>query len=137
MKSSAFESVKEFHEKFGLHVEENPTLPNEQTRELRKKLLREEVDEYLEAEDNDDLTEMCRELSDVLYIVYGTAVSYGLPIDAMFREIHQSNMSKLDKDGKPLIREDGKILKGENFKKPDPERVMAKHSIGNHTHAKE
>lgn len=124
MNSTSFNNVKEFHEKFGLHIEDQPTLPDENTRELRRKLLREEVEEYLEAEDNDDITEICRELSDVLYIVYGTAVSYGLPIDQMFAEIHNSNMSKLGKDGKPVIREDGKILKGENFAPPDPKRVM-------------
>lgn len=121
-----FEKVWEFHTAFGQVRNTIPTLPGSETladpnslRSLRKRLLEEEYNEYVEGEDNNDLVEIADAIADILYIAYGTAVSYGLPMDEIFNEVHASNMSKLGEDGKPIYREDGKILKGPNFFKPD------------------
>lgn len=116
----------EFHTAFGQVRNTVPTLPGSETladpnslRSLRKRLLEEEYNEYVEGEDNNDLVEIADAIADILYIAYGTAVSYGLPMDEIFNEVHASNMSKLGEDGKPIYREDGKILKGPNFFQPD------------------
>lgn len=113
------EQVYEFTEANDLPRPKTPVLPDFQTRKLRKKLLREEYNEYLDGEDNDDLVEIADALCDILYIVYGTGITYGLPMKELFDEVHRSNMSKLGEDGKPIRREDGKILKGPNYFKPD------------------
>lgn len=116
--------VYEFHKKFNSHISSSPTLPKDDERSLRISLLSEEYQEYLLGEKNNDLVEIADALGDMLYIIYGTAVSYGLPIDAIFQEIHDSNMSKLDKNGNPIYREDGKILKGDNYFKPDLKKII-------------
>jgi len=91
---------------------------------LRRKLLKEEVEEYFEGEDKDDLENVAKELADIIYIVCGTAVSYGIPLDRVFDEVHRSNLSKLGDDGKPLRREDGKILKGPNYSPPNIKKIL-------------
>ena len=111
--------VKEFQKAFRSNVGTTPNLPSEDERSLRIKLLKEEFDEYMEGENNNDLVEISDALGDMLYIIYGTAVSYGIPLDEIFLEIHRSNMSKLDEDGNPIFREDGKVLKGNNYFKPN------------------
>lgn len=116
--------VKKFQEIFGANIGSKVALPDEDERILRIKLLREEFDEYLEGEDNNDIIEIADALGDMMYIIYGTAISYGIPLDEVFKEIHDSNMSKLDKNGKPIYREDGKILKGESYFKPDIKRIL-------------
>lgn len=116
--------VYDFHKKFNSHVSSRPTLPDDSERTLRKSLLTEEYNEYLLGEKNNDIVEIADALGDMLYIIYGTAVSYGLPIDNIFQEIHDSNMSKLDKNGNPVYREDGKILKGDNYFKPDLKKII-------------
>jgi len=83
---------------------------------LRFELIMEEVDEFENATDKENLL---KELADILYVVYGYAATYGLPIDAAFKRVHESNMSKLGEDGKPIYREDGKVLKGPNYKPAD------------------
>ena len=83
---------------------------------MRFKLITEEVDEFANATDKENLL---KELADILYVVYGYAATYGLPIDAAFKRVHESNMSKLGEDGKPIYREDGKVLKGPNYKPAD------------------
>jgi predicted HAD superfamily Cof-like phosphohydrolase len=113
------EQVYEFTEANELPRPSTPELPDFATRKLRKKLLREEYNEYLDGEDNDDLVEIADALCDILYIVYGTGITYGLPMKELFDEVHRSNMSKLGEDGTPIRREDGKILKGPNYFKPD------------------
>lgn len=117
--------VYEFHKIYGAHIGKYAELPSTDIRELRRKLLAEEFDEYIEGEDTNDLIEIADALGDMLYIIYGTAVSYGLPINEIFNEIHRSNMSKLDAAGKPIRRDDGKILKGPNYFKPDIASILS------------
>ena len=114
-----FEMVKEFHEKFNHANPSQPQLPSEDLYNLRRELIREEFAELDVAYNNKDLIGMADALGDMLYVVYGAAVALGLPMNEIFREIHTSNMSKLDSNGNPIYREDGKVLKGPNFKSPD------------------
>ncbi len=115
-------AVREFHEAFGLGVAEEPTvaLPKE-VLELRYKLMDEENREYLEAGQNNDLVEVADALGDMLYILCGTILEHGMQykIEEVFEEIQRSNMSKLGADGKPIYREDGKVLKGPHYFKPN------------------
>jgi predicted HAD superfamily Cof-like phosphohydrolase len=113
-----YDAVDEFHAAFNLPRAETPILPDTSTRELRKNLLREEFEEYLAAEADNDLVEVADALADIIYIACGTAVAYGIPLDLVFAEVHRSNMSKLGDDGKPIYREDGKVLKGPNYSPP-------------------
>lgn len=127
MTKTNFERVQEFHRTYKLNVGENPVLLAQEERDLRIRLLREEFEEYLEGEANDDIVEIADALGDILYIVYGTAVSYGIPIDEIFQEIHDSNMSKLGEDGEPIYREDGKVLKGPGYFKPRIDAIIERH----------
>lgn len=90
--------------------------------------MREENEEYLEAANNDDLVEVADALGDMLYILCGTIIEHGMQevIEDVFEEIQRSNMSKLGADGKPIYREDGKVLKGENYFKPDIASILEK-----------
>ena len=116
------QAVTEFHKAFGLGLEFKPNanLPSEIT-ELRYKLMKEENEEYLEAVKSNDLIEIADALGDMLYILCGTIISHGFQnkIEALFDEIQRSNMSKLGSDGKPIYREDGKIMKGPNYFTPN------------------
>ena len=122
-------AVTEFHNAFGLSVELKPKadLPSAIT-ELRYNLMKEENEEYLEAVKSNDLIEIGDALGDMLYILCGTIISHGFQdkIEAIFDEIQRSNMSKLGADGKPIYREDGKVLKGPNYFKPDIEKILKK-----------
>lgn len=120
-----YHKVKQFHEIYDCNIGSHPVFPSDDERELRKNLLKEEFDEYLKAEEDSDLVEVADALGDMLYIIYGTAVSYGLPINDIFDEIHNSNLSKLDENGLPIRREDGKILKGPNYFRPNVAGVIA------------
>ncbi len=114
--------VREFHEAFGLGIKEAPTAQlGEAKNLLRYKLMREENEEYLEAANEGDLEEVADALGDMLYILCGTILEHGMQykIEEVFAEIQRSNMSKLGEDGKPIYREDGKVLKGPNYFKPD------------------
>ena len=119
--------VLEFHKTYGSNIGDTPRLPSEAERKLRRDLLEEEYKEYIHGEETHDLVEIADALGDMLYIIYGTAVSYGLPINEIFQEIHDSNMSKLDEHGKPIYREDGKILKGPNYFKPNLAKIIENH----------
>lgn len=116
--------VEKFHEIYNANISVTPQFPDAAERELRKSLLKEEYEEYLEGENTDDYVAVCDALADMLYIIYGTAVSYGIPINEIFQEVHNSNLSKLGEDGKPMYREDGKVLKGPNYFKPDIKRII-------------
>ncbi|GAB5557475.1 MAG: nucleoside triphosphate pyrophosphohydrolase family protein [Schleiferiaceae bacterium] len=96
---------------------------------LRYKLMREENEEYLEAAENGDLVEIADALGDMMYILSGTILKHGLQdvIEEIFEEIQRSNMSKLGADGKPIYREDGKVLKGPNYFKPNIAGILKKH----------
>jgi predicted HAD superfamily Cof-like phosphohydrolase len=113
--------VKDFHRSFGLPVEEQPVSEiSEREFMLRFNLMKEENEEYLEACREGDLNGIADALGDMMYILFGTIVRHGLQdkMERVFEEIHQSNMSKLGHDGKPIYREDGKVLKGPNYFKP-------------------
>lgn len=120
----AFEKLWEFHEVYNAVRQRTPAFADEKTREMRLKILLEEFEEYKEAEKNNDLVEVADALADIIYIAIGTAVAYGLPMDEIFNEVHRSNMSKLGADGKPIYREDGKVLKGPNFTPPDISNII-------------
>lgn len=108
------ESVARFHDAFGVPVKDRPTQPTNERRALRIGLLQEEWHEYLEAERKRDMVEIADALGDMLFVIIGTAAEYGLPIQEIVREICRSNLTKI---GGP-IREDGKILKSENYEPP-------------------
>jgi predicted HAD superfamily Cof-like phosphohydrolase len=121
--------VKEFHSVFGLEYHEEPKSGiDKKIIELRHRLMQEENDEYMEAAMKGDLPLIADALGDKLYILCGTIVAHGLQhkIAEVFNEIHRSNMSKLDSDGKPIYREDGKILKSKNYFLPDIKGVLEK-----------
>jgi predicted HAD superfamily Cof-like phosphohydrolase len=118
-----YKDVKEFQTAVGQNVSEVPEFPDENERVLRRKLLKEEVEEYFDGEDKDDLENVAKELADIIYIVCGTAASYGIPLDRVFEAVHSSNMAKLV-DGKPIRREDGKILKPEGWTPPDIKKIL-------------
>jgi predicted HAD superfamily Cof-like phosphohydrolase len=120
---SYFTDVKDFQEAFGQRVGVKPELPELQERALRMNLIVEEFEEYMDAEENDDLVEIADALADIIYIACGTAVSYGIPLDRIFDEVHSSNMAKLV-DGKVIRREDGKIQKPEGWQPPNIEKII-------------
>ena len=120
-------AVSRFHEAFGLGESEFPTASlKETTVLLRHRLMAEENEEYLEAAKNNDLTEVADALGDMLYILCGTILEHGMQevIDEVFSAIQESNMSKLGADGKPIYREDGKVMKGPGYFKPDIRGVL-------------
>jgi len=118
-----FTDVRAFHRAFEQRVGDKPELPDPAERDLRVKLLREEFREYIDAETDHDIVEIADALADIIYIVCGTAVSYGIPLDDIFEEVHASNMAKLV-DGKVIRRADGKIQKPEGWEPPDIERIL-------------
>lgn len=113
------DKVMEFHKTYDCHIATIPaTFASQDVRDVRIRILKEEWEEYLEAEESNDIVEVADALGDMLYIILGTAISYGIPLGRVFDEIHDSNMSKLGEDGKPIYRGDGKVLKGPNFRPP-------------------
>ena len=121
------EAVKQFHDVYNVISQEIPQLPDNEVRRLRKSLITEEFTEYLIGEKNNNIVEIADALADLLYVTLGTAISYGIPIDAVFAEVQRSNLSKLGEDGKPLYRADGKVLKGPGFFQPDIAKVLREH----------
>ncbi len=120
-------SVSEFHRIYNVPQSADPVAkPGAELIALRHRLMAEENDEYLEAAHAGNLVEVADALGDQLYILCGTIISHGLQhvIEEVFREIHQSNLSKLGPDGQPLYREDGKVLKGPNYFRPDIASVL-------------
>ena len=120
-------AVTEFHKAFGLGVNNKPTTDiDKSTMNLRFSLMDEENKEYLEAIKNNDMIEVADALGDMLYILCGTIITHGMQgvIDEVFEEIQRSNMSKLGRDGKPIYREDGKVLKGPNYFKPNIAKIL-------------
>ena len=130
MITNAIDAVKEFNEAFKINYSKKQKADlDESTIELRYRLMQEENDEYLEAARKKDLVEIADALGDKLYILCGTILAHGLQdkIVEVFNEIQRSNMSKLSAEGKPVIREDGKILKGPNYFKPNIKSVSYTH----------
>jgi predicted HAD superfamily Cof-like phosphohydrolase len=129
--------ITSFHRSFGLPVVGSPSIPDPERIRLRKALLREEAKEAEEefgfmlayrgmdeAQSRRCLAALAKELADVLVVTYGAAAEFGIDLDAVLREVHHSNMSKLDHDGRPIHRDDGKVLKGPNYQAPDIERLL-------------
>ncbi|MEQ6123138.1 nucleoside triphosphate pyrophosphohydrolase family protein [Pseudotenacibaculum sp. MALMAid0570] len=123
------DAVHEFHTAFGLGIKNEPTANiGEERNLLRFNLMKEENEEYFEAANNNDLVEVADALGDMLYILAGTIIEHGMQhkIVEVFDEIQRSNMSKLGEDGKPIYREDGKVLKGPNYFKPNIKEILDK-----------
>ena len=120
-------AVQEFHEAFGLGIQQVPTATLGQKKtKLRYELMKEENEEYLAAAKEENLVEVADALGDMLYILCGTIIEHGMQhkISEVFDEIQRSNMSKLDINGMPVYREDGKVLKGPNFSPPDLKKIL-------------
>ena len=114
-----FEKVKEFMTTFGQEVKNKAEFPNEKIVELRKKLIDEEFNELKDAINENDLIEVADALTDILYVAYGAGHAFGINLDKCFDEVQKSNMSKLGDDGKPIYNENGKVMKGPKYFKPD------------------
>tara|TARA_Y100000739_G_C20520291_1_gene423796 strand:- start:140 stop:544 length:405 start_codon:yes stop_codon:yes gene_type:complete len=119
--------VEKFHDSFGIANNYEPTIQlSQKDIQLRFDLLKEENEEYLNAAKNGDMVEVADALGDLMYILFGTIMKHGMQhkIVEVFEEIQKSNMSKLGEDGKPIYREDGKVLKGPNYFKPNIKSIL-------------
>ena len=116
---SNFNSVKTFMQSFGQVVKDKATFPNEKIVKLRYDLILEELNELKEAIKDKNLKEVADALTDILYVTYGAGHAFGINLDKCFEEVQKSNMSKLGNDGKPIYNEQGKVMKGPNYFKPD------------------
>lgn len=125
MQSSSAGLVRQFHTVFGLPAAGRPTVPSDELAATRQRLLDEEVGELAVAIQGRRLDEIARELADVVYVAYGTAVTYGIDLDPVLAEIHRANMSKLGPDGVPVVR-DGKVVKPPSFRPPDVAAVLSR-----------
>ena len=114
-----FEKVRKFMETFGQEIREKAQFPNEKITSLRHDLIKEELDELKEAMGNNDIKEVADALTDILYVTYGAGHAFGINLDKCFEEVQNSNMSKLSSDGKPIYNDNGKVMKGPNYFKPD------------------
>ncbi len=116
---SNFSKVGIFMKTFGQEVKNKPSFSSDKINKLRIDLIQEEVNELVEAMKNKDLLEVADALTDILYVTYGAGHALGIDLDKCFNEVQNSNMSKLDEDGKPIYNDSGKVMKGPNYFKPD------------------
>ena len=114
-----FQKVKNFMETFGQEVKSSASFSSPKINNLRYNLIKEELDEFKQALDNNDILEVADALTDILYVTYGAGHAFGINLDACFEEVQNSNMSKLGNDGKPIYSDQGKVMKGPNYFKPD------------------
>ena len=114
-----FQKVKKFMETFGQEVKSRPSFSSDKINMLRYNLIKEELDEFKQALDKNDLLEVADALTDILYVTYGAGHAFGINLDACFEEVQNSNMSKLGHDGKPIYNDQGKVMKGPNYFTPD------------------
>jgi predicted HAD superfamily Cof-like phosphohydrolase len=122
-------AVAEFHKAFELPMQGFPSAEVDcDLAKLRVALLEEEVGEFVAASEKGDLIGIADALADIVYVIYGTALTYGIDLDSVLREVHRSNMSKLTSEGKPLMREDGKVLKSERYFPPDIAAALGLHA---------
>ena len=121
---SNFLSVKKFMQTFGQEVKDKCELPNEKIVQLRYELIKEELEELNQAIKDKDIKEIADALTDILYVTYGAGHAFGIDLDKCFDEVQQSNMSKLDYNGKPIYNESGKVMKGPNYFKPDLNKFL-------------
>ena len=118
------ELMKEWHQKFDVPMKTAPEFPTKNRAELRYNLIKEEVKEFKKALNDGNIIEVADALGDLLYVTFGAGIEFGLPMDALFEEIHRSNMTKLWPDGKPVKRADGKILKPKTYSPPNLKKVL-------------
>ena len=116
---SNFNKVKTFMETFGQEVKTKPSFSSDKINSLRYDLIKEELEELKVAMKNKDLLEVADALTDILYVAYGAGHAFGIDLDKCFDEVQNSNMSKLDEDGKPMYNDSGKVMKGPKYFKPD------------------
>jgi|TARA_B100001142_G_C14143340_1_gene581536 predicted HAD superfamily Cof-like phosphohydrolase len=121
---SNFNKVKVFMKTFGQEVKENASFSTEKINKLRYDLIKEELEELKNALDNKDLLEVADALTDILYVTYGAGHAFGINLDKCFEEVQNSNMSKLDDEGKPIYNEAGKVMKGPKYFKPDLNKFL-------------
>ena len=119
-----FDSMRKFMETFGQEIKQKAEFPDDKITSLRYDLIEEELKEFKEAIAKRDIKEVADALTDILYVTYGAGHAFGIDLDECFDEVHRSNMSKLGEDGRPIYREDGKVLKGPNFFEPDLESIL-------------
>jgi predicted HAD superfamily Cof-like phosphohydrolase len=122
---SNFNKVKTFMETFGQEVKTKPSFSNEKINKLRYNLIKEELEELKEAMENKDFLEVADALTDILYVTYGAGHAFGIDLDKCFDEVQNSNMSKLDESGKPIYNEDGKVMKGPKYFKPNLSKFIS------------
>ena len=121
---SNFNKVKTFMKTFGQEVKTNPSLSTDKINSLRYDLIKEELEELKIAIENKDLLEVADALTDILYVTYGAGHAFGVDLDKCFIEVQESNMSKLDLDGKPIYNDFGKVMKGPNYFKPNLKKFI-------------
>ena len=122
---SNFNKVKTFMETFGQEVKTKPSFSTDKINKLRIDLIKEELNELTEAMNNKDLLEVADALTDILYVTYGAGHAFGIDLDKCFEEVQNSNMSKLDENGKPIYNEAGKVMKGPHYFKPDLSKFVS------------
>ena len=120
-----FDKVGTFMKTFGQEVKTKPSFSTDKINELRLDLIKEELSELTEAMNNKDLLEVADALTDILYVTYGAGHAFGINLDKCFEEVQNSNMSKLDENGKPIYNEHGKVMKGPNYFKPDLSKFVS------------
>ena len=120
-----FNKVGTFMKTFGQEVKTKPSLSNDKINKLRIDLIKEELEELESAMNNKDLLEVADALTDILYVTYGAGHAFGIDLDKCFEEVQNSNMSKLDENGKPIYNEAGKVMKGPNYFKPDLSKFVS------------
>jgi predicted HAD superfamily Cof-like phosphohydrolase len=121
---SNFKKVKTFMNNFGQEVKTKPSFSVDKVNKLRYDLIKEELDELKVALENKDLLEVADALTDILYVTYGAGHAFGIDLDKCFDEVQNSNMSKLDENGKPIYNEAGKVMKGPKYFKPDLSKFL-------------
>ena len=121
---SNFEKVGKFMKLFGQEVKIKADFPTKKILDLRLDLIREELEELKVALNNKDIKEVADALTDILYVTYGAGHAFGIDLDKCFEEVQNSNMSKLDKNGKPIYNESGKVMKGPKYFKPDLSKFL-------------
>ena len=122
---SNFKKVGVFMKTFGQEVKNKASFSSEKINKLRIDLIKEELEELKEAMNNNDLLEVADALTDILYVTYGAGHAFGINLDECFDEVQKSNMSKLDLEGKPIFNDDGKVMKGPNYFKPNLKKFLS------------
>ena len=124
-KMTNFDKVGIFMKTFGQEVKNKPSFSTDKINKLRIDLIKEELEELTEAMENKDLLEVADALTDILYVTYGAGHAFGIDLDKCFEEVQNSNMSKLDENGKPIYNDAGKVMKGPNYFKPDLSKFVS------------